>query len=83
MFPAAFAQSPRASNLIVWQVNGEALPNINGGPVRLIIPAGRARCQRNGSTASGFATRSLPGPASSNGLSGKLIVEVPVCWAPP
>ncbi len=26
------------NNLIVWQVNGETLPNINGGPVRLIIP---------------------------------------------
>ncbi len=26
------------NNLIVWQINGEPLPNINGGPVRLIIP---------------------------------------------
>lgn len=26
------------NNLIVWQVNGEPLPNINGGPVRLFIP---------------------------------------------
>lgn len=26
------------NNLIVWQIDGEPLPNINGGPVRLIIP---------------------------------------------
>jgi sulfite oxidase len=27
-----------ANNLIVWQMNGQPLPLINGGPVRLIIP---------------------------------------------
>jgi DMSO/TMAO reductase YedYZ molybdopterin-dependent catalytic subunit len=26
------------NNLIVWAMNGEALPNIHGGPVRLVIP---------------------------------------------
>ena len=25
------------NNLIVWQMNGEALPNIHGGPVRLVV----------------------------------------------
>jgi sulfite oxidase len=27
-----------ANNLIVWQMNGQPLPLINGGPVRLVIP---------------------------------------------
>ncbi len=27
-----------ANSMIVWAMNGEALPNIHGGPVRLIIP---------------------------------------------
>jgi DMSO/TMAO reductase YedYZ molybdopterin-dependent catalytic subunit len=26
------------NNLIVWQMNGQPLPNIHGGPVRLVIP---------------------------------------------
>ena len=33
------------NNLIVWAMNGQPLPNIHGVPVRLVIPAGQARCR--------------------------------------
>ena len=32
------AKAMEANSMIVWAMNGEALPDIHGGPVRLIIP---------------------------------------------
>ena len=36
------------NTMIVWAMNGQPLPNIHGGPVRLIVPGWAARPRRNG-----------------------------------
>ena len=48
------------------RMNGQPLPHIHGGPVRLIIPGWPGSVSRNGSPASGCATR----PHDGQGMGG-------------
>jgi len=57
------AKAMEEHTLIAFKLNGKDLPLIHGAPVRLVVPAGRARSRPSGYRASGCATRSMTAPA--------------------